>query len=70
MAVDTRGVMRYCFHCGAPNVRRLGTCKVCDEAVCERCGNTQHVKGECFVVHDACQRKDDDSGFSMIKFVK
>jgi hypothetical protein len=70
MSAEQRNVMRYCFHCGATDVTRLGTCRVCEEAVCERCGNTHYVQGECRVVHDACRHKDDDSAFSMIKFVK
>jgi hypothetical protein len=70
MPAEHGDVMHYCFHCGAQHVTRLGTCRVCKEAVCERCGNTHWVQGERRVLHDACRDKDDDSGFSMIKFVK
>jgi hypothetical protein len=62
--------MRMCYHCGAPDALRLGTCRVCDEAVCERCGNTDHVKGEITAIHEKCRAKDGDGGFTMIKFVK
>lgn len=48
---------------------RLGHCKVCGLAVCERCGNVQHVHGEREVTHNECLHKSGDS-FSMIKFVK
>jgi hypothetical protein len=48
---------------------RLGHCKVCSQAVCERCGNIQHVKGVREPVHDSCLAKTGDS-FSMIKFIK
>lgn len=58
-----------CMMCGANGVRRLGLCDVCGRSVCERCGNTQHIKGEKRIVHDDCLAKGDN-GFSMIKFVK
>ncbi|HEX9094272.1 MAG TPA: hypothetical protein VF902_09850 [Coriobacteriia bacterium] len=60
---------RMCRHCGAVDTRRIGYCSVCGMAVCEKCGNLQHVRGEKRATHNACL-KEDDSGFSMIKFVK
>lgn len=59
----------FCTYCGSQSSRRLGLCGVCGRSVCEKCGNTQHIKGERRITHDECLRKDD-SGFSMIKFVK
>lgn len=60
---------RMCRHCGAIDAPKLGQCVVCDLAVCEKCGNVQHTHGERRVIHDACL-KEDDSGFTMIKFVR
>lgn len=60
---------RLCRHCGAVDARRLGQCVVCELAVCERCGNVQYNHGERKVIHDACLAQDD-SGFTMIRFVK
>jgi hypothetical protein len=60
---------RLCRHCGAVDARKLGQCVVCELAVCERCGNVQHNRGERKVIHDACLAHDD-SGFTMIRFVK
>jgi hypothetical protein len=60
---------RLCRHCGALDTRKLGKCVVCDLAVCEKCGNVQHTHGERRVIHDSCLSKDE-SGFTMIKFVK
>ena len=60
---------RYCPHCGATAARRLGHCKVCGLAVCELCGNIQHVHGDTEVVHNECLHKTGDS-FTMIKFVR
>jgi len=48
---------------------RLGHCSVCGLAVCEKCGNIQHVKGEKQVIHNECLHRSGDS-FSMIKFIK
>jgi hypothetical protein len=63
-------MVRFCLHCGATKALRLGDCSVCHEMVCEHCGNTQFSKGVRSVAHDQCLKKSDDSGFSMIKFVK
>jgi hypothetical protein len=60
---------RLCRHCGAVDSRRIGQCVVCGLAVCERCGNVQHTHGERRIIHDSCLHKDD-SGFTMIKFVR
>lgn len=60
---------RFCTHCGSVGAHKLGYCTVCDLAVCERCGNTQHIQGEKQVIHDECLKKGT-GGFSMIKFVK
>jgi hypothetical protein len=60
---------RICRHCGAIDTRHLGMCHVCGLAVCEHCGNTQHVKGTRLVTHNLCVTKGDH-GFTMIKFVK
>lgn len=61
--------IQFCPHCGSMGTARLGHCKVCSQAVCERCGNIQHVKGVREPVHDTCLAKTGDS-FSMIKFIK
>lgn len=58
-----------CSYCATEDPTRLGICWVCDQAVCDKCGNVQYVKGERKVVHRACLNNSDD-GFSMIKFVK
>jgi hypothetical protein len=58
-----------CRHCAAFGVVRLGVCPVCGEAVCEKCGDTHHVRGEKEVIHQACL-SHDDSPFKMIRFVK
>jgi len=47
----------------------MGYCCVCEMAVCEKCGNTQFVTGQRKITHDQCVRQDD-AGFTMIKFVK
>jgi len=60
---------RLCRHCGAVDAPKLGQCTVCGMAVCDRCGNVQHVHGERRVIHDACL-SESDHGFTMIKFVK
>jgi len=60
---------RFCPHCGAVGTARIGHCSVCGLAVCEKCGNIQHVKGEKQVIHNECLHRSGDS-FSMIKFVK
>ncbi len=60
---------RLCRHCGAVDTRRLGECNVCGLTVCDQCGNTQHSHGERRVTHNACL-KEDESGFSMIRFVR
>ncbi|MDZ4064587.1 MAG: hypothetical protein U1E22_07965 [Coriobacteriia bacterium] len=65
----TDPTVRFCPHCGAIGARRLGHCKVCKLAVCERCGNIQHVQGETEIVHNECL-KNSGGSFSMIKFVK
>jgi len=60
-----------CNHCGAEAPHVLGKCHVCGLKVCSKCGNTQHRKGEMIVVHNSCLSDlDDESGFSMIKFVQ
>ncbi|MDZ4170106.1 MAG: hypothetical protein U1E26_10730 [Coriobacteriia bacterium] len=58
-----------CPHCGAIDSRRLGDCSVCHKLVCERCGNIQFIGGERRVTHHECLKKED-TGFTMIKFVK
>ncbi len=58
-----------CLYCGAETTRHLGICKFCGVGVCEKCGNIQVSMGERFAAHDACL-KQQDGGFSMIKFVK
>jgi hypothetical protein len=63
------GMDTMCMHCGAVDPARLGRCSVCGFAVCSKCGNIQHSRGEKRATHDTCL-KDDDSGFSMIRFVK
>lgn len=60
---------RFCAHCGAVGAVRIGTCSVCTQGVCEKCGNIQHIKGEIKIIHDVCLKESGDS-FSMIKFVK
>ena len=60
---------RLCRHCGAVDAPKLGQCTVCDLAVCDRCGNVQHVHGERRVIHNACLA-DGDHCFTMIRFVK
>jgi len=60
---------RLCRHCGAVDATRLGQCVVCDMAVCDKCGNIQHTHGECRIIHDSCL-KEDEGGFTMIRFVK
>jgi len=60
---------RMCRHCGAMDSRKLGVCSVCGLAVCEKCGDIQHSMGEKRILHHTCL-KEDDSGFSMIKFVR
>ena len=59
----------FCPHCGAVDSERLGPCRVCRRAVCEKCGNIQHCGGDREVVHNECLSETGDS-FSMIKFVK
>jgi NMD protein affecting ribosome stability and mRNA decay len=63
------GIEKMCRHCGAMDAARLGLCSVCSLSVCEKCGNVQHVRGEKRVTHNSCL-KDDEGGFSMIKFVR
>lgn len=63
------GIEKMCRHCGAMDGARLGYCSVCGLTVCEKCGNVQHVRGEKRVTHNTCL-KDDEGGFSMIKFVR
>ena len=70
MTDDSPRMLRYCLHCGAANALRLGDCKTCHEMVCEHCGNTQFSLGVRYAIHDQCLKRDDGSGFSMIKFVK
>ena len=60
---------RLCRHCGTVDASRLWQCTVCGMAVCDRCGNVQHVHGEGKVIHNACLA-DGDHGFTMIRFVK
>jgi hypothetical protein len=60
---------KMCLHCGAVGSTLLGRCSVCGFSVCARCGNIQHSLGEKRPTHDSCLR-DDDTGFSMIRFVK
>lgn len=60
---------KFCPHCGAVGAVRLGRCKACRLAVCEKCGNIQHVSGEREIIHDECLRESGGS-FSMIKFIK
>ena len=60
---------RTCKYCGAEDVERLGPCSVCGQLVCEKCGCWQHSMGEKRPTHNKCVHTDD-SGFSMIKFVK
>lgn len=60
---------KLCAHCGSMGAVRLGYCKVCRIAVCEKCGNTQYAHGEKEVTHNTCLDQTGDS-FSMIKFVK
>ncbi len=67
--VAERGAVRFCVYCGAVGAAHLGPCSVCGQRVCEKCGNIQHIKGECKPIHDACLKDSGDS-FSMIKFVK
>jgi NMD protein affecting ribosome stability and mRNA decay len=66
---DFKPLHEMCSHCGASHTNRLGRCHVCEHAVCERCGNTQHIQGERKVVHNECLNATEDS-FSMIRFVK
>ena len=63
------GIDSMCIHCGAIGASRLGNCSVCTFAVCAKCGNIQHVRGDKRVTHNDCL-KHDEGGFSMIKFVK
>ncbi len=67
--VSETGTGRFCPHCGAIAATRLGQCKVCALAACEKCGNIQHVQAGREVVHNECLHKTGDS-FSMIKFVR
>ena len=60
---------RFCRHCGAADAHKLGQCAVCGLAVCERCGNVQHGRGERKVIHDDCLA-EDGAGFTMIRLVK
>ena len=62
-------VKRMCLYCGAETTHHLGVCKFCGVGVCHKCGNLQVSKGEHFAAHDACLRQND-TGFSMIKFIK
>jgi hypothetical protein len=64
------GIEGMCRHCGAVAAPHLGRCAVCGFDVCAKCGNVQHVRGDKRVTHDTCLKDDDESGFSMIKFVK
>jgi len=61
---------RFCAHCGAEGEMRIGICAECGAPVCAKCGNIQHVGGERKPMHDLCLKHSEDSGFSMIKFVK
>jgi len=69
MADGLYELSRMCRHCGAVEAARLGECVVCGLAVCDKCGNIQHTGGQRRVIHDSCL-SEDDSGFTMIKFVK
>jgi hypothetical protein len=69
VVTDVGKKQRFCHYCGAEHTTKLGYCKVCGFAVCDKCGNTQHSLGEAVVVHDKCLKKGDDH-FRMIKFVK
>ena len=62
--------VRLCIYCGSTKVLRLGLCDVCNQMVCDHCGNTQIAQGKRIVVHNACMHKHEGEGFSMIKFVK
>ena len=68
--VPQPALYKICVHCGAEGALRLGRCHECGDAVCEKCGNTQHVLGESRVLHDFCLKQSESSCFSMIKFVK
>jgi len=61
---------RICAHCGSEGQQRLGYCKECEGPVCERCGNTQIIRGERTVMHDSCLKFGEGSSFTMIKFVR
>jgi hypothetical protein len=61
---------RVCAHCASVGQERLGYCHECSGPVCEKCGNIQHIAGETRVYHDLCLKDSQDSGFSMIKFVR
>jgi hypothetical protein len=69
MPDSTTELSRLCRHCGAVDARKLGPCTVCEMAVCERCGNVQHTRGERKIIHDNCLASDENA-FTMIKFVK
>jgi hypothetical protein len=69
MPAEMSELSRMCRHCGALDRSKLGQCEVCGMAVCDKCGNVQHTRGERRVIHDACLIEASD-GFSMIKFVK
>jgi len=69
MADASPELSRLCRHCGAVDAYKLGQCVVCEMSVCEKCGNTQHTHGERRIIHDDCL-KNDDAGFTMIRFVK
>lgn len=69
MVDATPELSRLCRHCGALDSLKIGRCVVCDMAVCERCGNIQHTHGQRRVIHDSCL-KEDEGGFTMIRFVK
>lgn len=70
MADEQLRETRFCIHCGTPKVLKLGLCDVCNEMVCDHCGNTQFSHGKRTAVHNACLRRHQGEGFSMIKFVK
>lgn len=70
MADEQPRTVRFCIHCGSQRVLKLGLCEVCNEMVCDHCGNTQLAKGQRKAVHTTCLRRHDSEGFSMIKFVK
>ncbi len=57
-----------CLYCGA-EARPLGSCKFCGLSVCDACGNSHWSMGTRFVAHDRCI-KNNEGGFSMIRFVK